>query len=60
MCGQTLHEFEMNKHLKSIITFDAHDPGVEHSIHYTEFDNIFPSNVLFIGITFFVAKSFTE
>ena len=46
MCGQTLHEFEMNRHLKSIITFDAHDPGVEHSIHYTEFDNIFPSNVI--------------
>ena len=46
MCGQTLHEFEMNRHLKSIITFDAHDPGVEHAIHYTEFDNIFPSNVI--------------
>lgn len=46
MCGQTLHEFEMNKHLKSIITFDAHDPGVEHALHYTEFDNIFPSNVI--------------
>ena len=46
MCGQTLHEFEMNRHLRSIITFDAHDPGVEHSLHYTEFDNIFPSNVI--------------
>lgn len=46
MCGQTLHEFEMNKHLKSIITFDAHDPGVEHALHYTEFDNVFPSNVI--------------
>lgn len=46
MCGQTLHEFEMNRHLKSIITFDAHDPGVEHALHYTEFDNIFPSNVI--------------
>ena len=36
----------MNRRLKSIITFDAHDPGVEHSVHYTEFDNIFPSNVI--------------
>ena len=46
MCGQTLHELEMNRHLKSIITFDAHDPGVEHALHYTEFDNVFPSNVI--------------
>ena len=46
MCGQTLHELEMNRHLKSIITFDAHDPSVEHALHYTEFDNIFPSNVI--------------
>jgi len=46
MCGQTLHELEMNRHLKSIITFDAHDPSVEHALHYTEFDNVFPSNVI--------------
>jgi len=46
MCGQTLHELELNRHLKSIITFDAHDPSVEHSLHYTEFDNVFPSNVI--------------
>ena len=46
LCGQILHEFEMNRHLKSIITFDAHDPGVEHSLHDTEFDNFLPTNVI--------------
>jgi len=46
MCGQNLHELEMNRSLRSIITFDAHDPGVEHALHYTEFDNFYPSNVI--------------
>ena len=46
LCGQTLHELEMNRSLKSIITFDAHDPGVEHAIHHIEFDNFYPSNVI--------------
>ena len=46
LCGQMLHEFEMNRHLKSIITFDAHDQGVEHALHDTEFDNFLPSNVI--------------
>ena len=39
MCGQMLHELDMNQHIKSIITFDAHDQGVEHALHNTEFDN---------------------
>lgn len=46
LCGQILHELEMNRHLKSIITFDAHDQGVEHSLHDTEFDNFLPTNVI--------------
>lgn len=46
LCGQTLHELEMNRHLKSIITFDAHDQGVEHALHDTEFDNFLPTNVI--------------
>ena len=46
LCGQILHEFEMNRHLRSIITFDAHDPGVEHALHDTEFDNFLPTNVI--------------
>lgn len=45
-CGQALHELEDNRHLRTIVTFDAHDQGVEHALHYTEFDNFFPSNVI--------------
>lgn len=46
LCGMILHEFDINRHLNSIITFDAHDQGVEHALHNTEFDNVFPSNVI--------------
>lgn len=46
LCGMVLRELDMNRHLKSIITFDAHDPGVEHALQNTEFDNVFPSNVV--------------
>ena len=46
MCGEMLHELDMNDHIKSIITFDAHDPGVEHALHNTEFDNIYPTNTI--------------
>lgn len=35
MCGQMLHELDLNQHIKSIITFDAHDQGVEHALHNT-------------------------
>ena len=46
MCGQMLHELDMNQHIKSIITFDAHDQGVEHALHNTEFDNYYPTNTI--------------
>lgn len=46
MCGEALHELDLNPHIKSIITFDAHDQGVEHALHYTEFDNFFPTNTI--------------
>ena len=46
MCGQMLHELDMNQHIKSIITFDAHDQGVEHALHNTEFDNFYPTNTI--------------
>lgn len=46
MCGQMLHELDMNNHIKSIITFDAHDQGVEHALHDTEFDNFYPTNTI--------------
>ena len=46
MCGEMLHELDMNRHVKSIITFDAHDQGVEHALHNTEFDNFYPTNTI--------------
>ena len=46
MCGMMLHELEEMCRMKSFITFDAHDPGVEHALHKTEFDNFFATNVI--------------
>ena len=45
-CGSSLYDLDRINSLKSIITFDAHDEGVEHAIHNTEFDNVFPTNVI--------------
>lgn len=44
LCGMTLHELDTMSRVKSFITFDAHDQGVEHAIHNMEFDNVFPTN----------------
>ncbi len=46
MCGMMLHELDNMSRMKSFITFDAHDPGVEHSVHNMEFDNFFATNVI--------------
>ena len=46
LCGQILHEFDTKEHIKTIITFDAHDQGVEHALHDTEFDNFYPTNTI--------------
>ena len=46
MCGMMLHELEEMCGMKSFITFDAHDPGVEHALHKTEFDNLFATNAI--------------
>lgn len=43
-CGKMLHEFDDISRFKSFITFDAHDQGVEHSIHNYEFDNFYATN----------------
>ncbi len=43
-CGMMLHELDNINSVKSFITFDAHDQGVEHAIHKMEFDNFFPTN----------------
>lgn len=46
LCGMTLHEIDEMSRIKSFITFDAHDQGVEHAIHNMEFDNIFATNAI--------------
>lgn len=46
MCGMILRELDQNRKMKSFITFDAHDQGVEHSIHNMEFDNFFATNII--------------
>ncbi|MBQ3306824.1 MAG: ribose-phosphate diphosphokinase [Bacilli bacterium] len=45
-CGVSLHELDNMAGVKSFITFDAHDEGVEHAIHNMEFDNFFPTNTI--------------
>ena len=45
-CGMNLHELDNLARVKSFITFDAHDQGVEHAIHNMEFDNFFPTNTI--------------
>ena len=45
-CGANLHEIDNISGVKSFITFDAHDQGVEHAIHNMEFDNFFPTNTI--------------
>ena len=46
MCGMTLHELDQMSRMRSFITFDAHDPGVEHSVFNMEFNNFFATNVI--------------
>ncbi len=45
-CGMLLHILDNIRAVKSVITFDAHDQGVEHALHDTEFDNFFPTNTI--------------
>lgn len=46
MCGLNLYELDMNRSLKSFITFDAHDQSVEHAVHNMEFDNFYATSVI--------------
>ena len=46
MCVMMLHEIDTMSRIKSFITFDAHDQGVEHAIHNMEFDNFYPTNTI--------------
>lgn len=45
-CGMTLRELDNMARVKSFITVDAHDQGVEHAIHNMEFDNLFPTSTI--------------
>ena len=45
-CGSMLHEFDNISKIRSFITFDAHDPGVEHAIWNMEFDNFYVTDVI--------------
>ena len=45
-CGEFLRELDQIKGAKSIITFDAHDQGVEHAVHNMEFDNFNVNNTI--------------
>ena len=46
MCGLNLSELDQNRSIKSFITFDAHDQGVEHAVKNMEFDNVYATNVI--------------
>lgn len=45
-CGMVLSELDSIKQMKSIITFDAHDQGVEHAVRNIEFDNFYATNTI--------------
>lgn len=45
-CGANLRDLDSISRIKSFITFDAHDQGVEHSVHNMEFDNFYVTNTI--------------
>jgi len=45
-CGASLRELDEMSRIKSFITFDAHDQGVEHAVRNMEFDNFFATNMI--------------
>ena len=45
-CATYLGELDADQHVKRIITFDAHDQGVQQALRDTEFDNFFATNQL--------------
>ena len=56
-CGAALRELDHLKGVKSFITFDAHDQGVEHSIRNMEFENVFPTNTILTELIHDLPKS---
>ena len=45
-CATYLGELDSDQHVKRIITFDAHDEGVQQALRDTEFDNFYATNQL--------------
>jgi len=45
-CGENLGELDQIAGMKSFITFDAHDQGVEHAAKHMEFENFFATNAI--------------
>ena len=45
-CGENLWDLDRINRIKSFITFDAHDQGVEHAVHNMEFNNFSVSNTI--------------
>ena len=45
-CGATLKELDRMSRVRSFITFDAHDEGVEHAIENMEFNNFYATNTI--------------
>lgn len=56
-CGMVLRELDAMSRVKSFITVDAHDQGVEHAIHNMEFDNIFPTSTILSSMISDMPKS---
>lgn len=56
-CGMVLRELDSMSRVKSFITVDAHDQGVEHAIHNMEFDNIFPTSTILSSMISDMPKS---
>ena len=45
-CGDNLRDLDSINRMRSIITFDAHDQGVEHSVKNMEFDNFYATDTI--------------
>ena len=45
-CGDNLKDLDRINKIKSFITFDAHDQGVEHAISNMEFDNFYVTDTI--------------
>ena len=46
MGSKNLHEIDINRKMRSFITFDVHDQSVEQAVFDMEFENIYATNVI--------------